>query len=169
MAIEAADLADACLSHLGREEEALRSALETLQSVRAAALAGDVPGLESLHGRQNEAALLTQTLRTEREALRERIAALLRIPVGSASLENLAAHLGGSAGDRLRQAAARVRKLATRVEQITLSNATVLEYCLGFTRRVLRSLTGGGTPAENYGPDGTVMESPCGPFLSARG
>jgi hypothetical protein len=165
----AAELAEACLSHLDREEKALRATLETLQVVRVAALAGDVQRLEALHGRQHEAALLTQTLRIERDGLRERIVALLQLPAGASPLESLAVHLGGSTDERLQSAAGRVRNLAARTAQLNLSNAKLLDYCLGFTRRVLRKLTGGGTPAENYGSDGTVMESPCGSFLSARG
>jgi hypothetical protein len=168
MASEAADLAEACLSHLASEEVALRATLETLQVVRAAALAGDVARLESLRGPQNAAALATQALRAGRERLRERIVASLQLPPCSAPLENLAAQVGDPMGERLRSAASRVGSLAARVEQLSLSNATVLDYCLGFTRRVLRNLTGGGTPAESYGPDGTVTDSPCGSFLSAR-
>jgi hypothetical protein len=163
------DLAEACLSHLAREEDTLRATLETLQEVRGAALSGDVRRLETLHARQDEAARLTEAMREEREYLRSRIAKLLRIKSGEATLEKLAIHLGESPNGTLLVAARRVRELASRVQQICLSNATVLEYCLGFTRRVLRDITGGGTPAESYGPDGMVMESPCGPLLSARG
>jgi hypothetical protein len=169
MGTEAGDLARACLSHLGREEQALRSTLETLGVVRAAALAADIGRLEDLRGLQDESALVTESLRCERDGLRGRIATLLRIPAADATLESLALHLGGPSGEYLRSAAGRVRDLAGRVDRLNLSNATVLEYCLGFTRRVLRDLTGGGTPAESYGPDGTVTESPCGPLLSAKG
>ncbi len=136
--------------------------------MRAAALAGDVPRLESLRGRQDEAIRLTQSLCAERTRLRVRIAALPG-PAAEPTLERLAAYLGGPPGDRLRVAARRVRELADRVDRLNLSNATVLRYCLGFTRRVLRDLTGAGTPAENYGPDGTVAEPPSRPLLSARG
>jgi hypothetical protein len=168
MASEAAEIAEDCLNHLEREEQALQSALETLGVVRAAALAGDVARLEALQDPQAEAAQVTRALTAEREVLRRRIAAILRVPASGATLMALADHCG-PAGARLNLAARRVRELADRVDRLNLSNATLLEYCLGFTRRVLRDLTGGGTPAESYGPDGAVAESPCGPLLSARG
>jgi hypothetical protein len=169
MGTEASDLAEACLSHLNREEAALQGTLDTLRVVRAAALAGDVPRLEALHDRQEEAARLTRQLGADRERLRAQIASRLRVSVAEATLERLAAHIGGSSAEILRATASRVRELASHVDRLNLANATVLGYCLGFTRRVLRDLTGGGTPAESYGPDGTVTESPCGPLLSAKG
>jgi hypothetical protein len=169
MADDAAPLAQACLTHLAREEDVLRSALATLGAVRAAALAGDRATLDALYGRQEEIARQTAHLGHERQALRARIGALLHIPIAEATLALLAARVGGAAGDDLLSAGQRTRRLATDVDRLNNSNAALLGYCLGFARRVLRDLTGGGTPAESYGPDGTAMESPCGSLLSARG
>jgi hypothetical protein len=169
MGTEATEIAEACLSHLGREERALQTTLETLAVVRTAALAGDVPGLEALRGRQDEIARQTTALRCERENLRTRIATLLRIPATEATLAGLSTRVGGPLSDSLLSAGTRLRHLASEVDRINSSNAAVLGYCLGFARRVLRDLTGGGTPAESYGPDGTVTDSPCGSLLSARG
>jgi flagellar biosynthesis/type III secretory pathway chaperone len=165
----ASQLTEACLAHLQREEQALQATFDTLGVVRAAALTGNVPGLEALLGRQEEAARVTRELCNERDYLRQRIATLLRIPATEATLEGLAGYLGDPSAANLRLAARRVRELAERVDKLNLSNATILKYCLGFTRRILHDFTGGGTPAESYGSDGTLKASACGSFLSARG
>lgn len=169
MGTEVAELAEACLTYLGQEEQALRSTLETLRVVRAAALAGDVSGLEALHGRQEADARKTTVLCDERSALRERIATVLHVSANDATLALLAGHVGGATGERLLSAGARLRQLVSEIDRVNCSNTATIKYCLSFTRRVLRDLTGVGTPAESYGPDGTPTESPCGPLLSARG
>ncbi len=169
MAADLAPLAEACLSHLARAGEALRATLGTLAAVRAAVLAADAPRLQALRGEEEALARRTQALREEREALRARIAGELGIPPADATLEPLAARVGGEAGERLLGAGLRVRELATRVDALNRSNAAVLRHCLGFTRRALRALTGGGTPPESYDPDGMPTESPCASLLSARG
>lgn len=169
MALEHEEIVEDCLNYLDCEEQALQSTLELLGTVRAAALAGDVVRLESLHGRQEETARQTQILCSERDRLRKQIAAFLQISDTDATLEKLANHLGGECGEQVRSAGVRVRTLAVKVNQVNHTNAAVLEHCLGFTRRVLHDLTGGGPPAVSYGPDGTSTESVYRSLLSARG
>lgn len=169
MATDPDDLAGACLSYLARQEESLRSALATLQEVRAAALAGDAPRLEALRGPQEELARQAQALRAEGAAIRGRAAAVLGVPEAEATLDRLADRLGGRAAEQLRVAGADVRALAAEVDRLNRSNAAVLEHGLSFIRRVLRDLTGAEIPAAGYGPDGTPAGSPSRPLLSARG
>jgi hypothetical protein len=169
MAPDPARLVADCLSHLATEDASLSATLAALEVVRAAALAGDVDRLEALRGPQEDAARRALQIRSDRDGLRGRIGAFLGVPDADATLDRLAARVGGTAGQSLLAAAVRVRELAVRVDKLNRSNAAVLEQCLGFTRRVLRDLRGEGTPAASYGPDGTPTESAGRPLLSARG
>ncbi len=164
-----AEISNACLTHLRREEEVLAEALTLLDRVHQALVRGDLQRLETLRTLQDAAVERSATLRRDRDRLRQRLGSFLQVSSSSLTLELLAGRLPGPDGLRVRQAGDRVRRLAERVAALTRDNAVLIEHGLDFIRRFLLDVTGGGLPAGRYGPDGSHLEAAFGSLLSARG
>jgi hypothetical protein len=144
------DLAKACLEHLGREEEVLRSALDGLQQVHAALAVGGPAAQAVALRRSAELAQQGETLRVKRDELRQQAGARLGIPAGLITLKGLADFLGGPAAQEMRRGRERLRLLAQEVETQGKRTAVFTHVALDFVQRLLGAGRGGPQDAGRY-------------------
>jgi hypothetical protein len=164
-----AEISALCLNHLRREEAVLLGKRDTLHNIHAALVRGNLDTMESLQQRQQEAVRTSDDSRHEREQFRNRIGTLLQLPPESVTISRVVAALPEAEREPLRVVWSRLLELAAEVDKLNGDIAALIDYCLGFTRRYLLDITGGGRPAEGYGPAGTHLDASAGSFLHARG
>ncbi len=163
------EISAVCLKHLRREEEVLRDKRDTLERIHDALVGAELDGLHALHETQEEAAHVTGLLREQRDQFREQVGTLLQLPSETVTVRQVVAAIPEKERGSVREVWTRLLELAAEVERLNRCNAVLIDYCLGFTQSYLLDITGGGRPAERYGPAGTHLEASCGSLLEARG
>lgn len=162
-------LSSRCLAHLEREEALLTATREALRQVHAALVRHDLRALTVALERQGALAGTAESLRHERDRLRQDLAAALGVPVDAARVRALAERLPGPDGERLRRVRARLKGLAEEVEVLNHSNAFLVRACLDFQQRLLDCLTGSVGAGPCYDPTGQVRPAARGALLEAQG
>lgn len=161
-------LAQACATHLAREQTLLESARKSLLDARAAFVRGDLDTLQTLLRGQDDFLRATADLGEAREQLRRGLARHLRLPASEVTLRRAASLLSGPAGQRLAGERDRLWHLAREVEHLNRQNAALLHSSVALLQGVFGELTGRGA-GDRYGPRGQRREAVCGSLLQARG
>jgi hypothetical protein len=163
------ELGRACVEHLAREEEVLRSALEGLCAVHNALVAGGPAAQAEALQRQEKLTQAREALNVQRVELRHQAAAKLGIPPEAVTLGELAQRLGGPLDQELRRARQRLRRLAAETETQARRTTLFCYLALASVQRLLVEVTGGPRDGGRYGPDGARPKSSLGPILQLEG
>ncbi len=169
-------LALTCLAHMEQEEALLSATLTCLQQMRSALVAGNLQALTTALESQKHTAQAGEDLRSRRAALRSELAGTLGVPPESATLQMVVDvmvrskdHATAQTGQRLGRCRERLRKMATDVDQVNCSNATLIWHSMNFLQRLLAEITGATTAPDRYNPAGRRTEASCGSLFEARG
>lgn len=150
-----ADLAQSCLDHLRREEQALEELANTLQQRHESLLSGDV---------QVHASPLAgvDSLDEARQAFRYRCAVAFCMRPEEVTLSRIIERLPSPWSVQIRDVQERLQKLASGIQQSAQRSATVLAFCRSYMRQLWSIVSGGSQVPERYGPGGSRIDDSAG-------
>lgn len=151
-------LGERCAVHLENEALVLKEFVRVCSSIRESLGIADEGIIEKLKKEQTRIEQESRVMNQGRIDLRKAIAEFLDRPVEATSIKALEDHLTGEMASRIARLRGEVEGYVCEIQDLSRSNAILLQHNIDIFHRMLLSLSGQ-DQCQTYSPNGTIKGS----------